>query len=105
MQVPYIYTCGKCAVAGDNNSISFLLSDGTNLFANLDIGATIDKEHLAPIGGTSFGTVPSGWTLAYVADFNGDGKADFLWRNAATGQMYMWFMNGSASAPPAPFDC
>ncbi|MBI5605785.1 MAG: SBBP repeat-containing protein [Deltaproteobacteria bacterium] len=27
-------------------------------------------------------------------DFNGDGKADILWQQAATGQLYLWFMDG-----------
>ena len=27
-------------------------------------------------------------------DFNGDGKADILWQHAATGQLYLWFMDG-----------
>ncbi|MBF0497885.1 MAG: VCBS repeat-containing protein [Deltaproteobacteria bacterium] len=27
-------------------------------------------------------------------DFNGDGKADVLWRNTITGEVYMWLMNG-----------
>src|SRR6267378_1219906 len=27
-------------------------------------------------------------------DFDGDGKADILWRNAVTGENYLWLMNG-----------
>jgi hypothetical protein len=30
-----------------------------------------------------------------VGDFNGDGKSDILWRNSTTGQVYIWFMNGT----------
>src|SRR5439155_1470272 len=29
-------------------------------------------------------------------DFDGDGKADILWRNSATGENYIYFMNGTA---------
>ncbi|MGH9423497.1 MAG: FG-GAP repeat domain-containing protein [Thermoanaerobaculia bacterium] len=29
-----------------------------------------------------------------VADLNGDGKADILWRNMTTGDVYTWLMNG-----------
>ncbi|KJU83273.1 conserved hypothetical protein, secreted [Candidatus Magnetobacterium bavaricum] len=30
------------------------------------------------------------------ADFNGDGKSDILWRDADTGQVVIWLMNGAA---------
>ncbi len=30
------------------------------------------------------------------SDFNGDGKSDLLWRNSATGEDVVWFMNGSS---------
>ena len=29
-----------------------------------------------------------------VADFNGDGNPDILWRNSETGQNMLWFMDG-----------
>ncbi|MBF0536921.1 MAG: VCBS repeat-containing protein [Nitrospirae bacterium] len=28
-------------------------------------------------------------------DFNGDGNSDLLWRNAVTGDVYIWFMSGT----------
>ena len=28
-----------------------------------------------------------------MADFNGDGKADLLWRNTSTGQLYVWYLD------------
>ena len=38
------------------------------------------------------------------ADFNGDGKADLLWRHALSGEMYVWLMNGAAiAASGSPF--
>jgi len=30
-----------------------------------------------------------------VGDFNGDGRADILWRNSSTGENYVWLMNGT----------
>ncbi len=44
---------------------------------------------------------------ARTPDFNGDKKPDLLWRNAASGDIYIWFMNGIARAgggylAPAP---
>ncbi len=33
---------------------------------------------------------------AFDYDFNGDGKSDILWRHAASGQNYLWLMNGKS---------
>jgi hypothetical protein len=39
------------------------------------------------------------WQVAGVGDFDGDGKADILWRSASTGQDYVFLMNGTAVQP------
>jgi hypothetical protein len=42
-------------------------------------------------------TVPDRkWQVAGVADFDGDGKHDILWRNDLTGQNYIYLMDGTA---------
>ncbi|MBF0292921.1 MAG: FG-GAP repeat protein, partial [Nitrospinae bacterium] len=41
-------------------------------------------------------TATTGWQIHGVGDFNGDGKADILWRNAESGATVVWFMNGAA---------
>jgi glucose/arabinose dehydrogenase/PKD repeat protein len=40
------------------------------------------------------GRVPLGWTVAAVADWNGDGQPDLVWQNTSTGQIGVWTMNG-----------
>ncbi len=35
------------------------------------------------------------WTLAGVADFNGDGKPDLLWRDSVSGADRIWQMDGT----------
>jgi hypothetical protein len=37
--------------------------------------------------------VPNDWHIQDVADFDGDGKTDILWRHDS-GQLYLWEMNG-----------
>ena len=38
------------------------------------------------------------WQVAGIGDFDGDGRADVLWRNSSTGENYMYLMNGTAIA-------
>jgi hypothetical protein len=38
------------------------------------------------------------WKVVALGDYNGDGKADLLWRNETTGEVYMMLMNGLAIA-------
>src|SRR5262249_20460742 len=38
------------------------------------------------------------WTVAGLGDFDGDHKTDLLWRQAGTGALVEWFMDGAQVA-------
>ena len=41
--------------------------------------------------------LPLAWQTAGVADVDGDGKADLIWRNSQSGDVAAWFMSGAPS--------
>jgi FG-GAP repeat len=43
--------------------------------------------------GINLGTIPIAYHIGGVADFNGDGKADLVLENTATGSRAIWFLN------------
>src|SRR5262245_920888 len=40
-------------------------------------------------------SVPLGWQSAGAGHFDGDGKADLVWRNGNTGAVAVWLMDGA----------
>src|SRR5947207_2356677 len=55
---------------------------------------------IASQGSVNFVDPTSGWQVQGIGDFDGDGKADILWRNALTGENYIFLMNGGRIAAP-----
>ncbi|HEY0996777.1 MAG TPA: FG-GAP-like repeat-containing protein [Gemmatimonadaceae bacterium] len=72
---------------------------------------TTGERGLWEMNGTAFtGTyrllypqlVPTQWDIAAAADMSGDGKADLVWQNTATGERGVWVMNNYTYASYAP---
>ncbi len=57
---------------------------------------TLSANLYFPRGTTATLMVNAAWKVTHVADFNGDRKADLLWRNDTTGETAIWLMNGTA---------
>jgi autotransporter-associated beta strand protein len=71
-------------------------SDGTVLIWTMLKSSGLTGGAVSGI--TNLGVVnPAAWSLSAVADYNGDGKADVLLRNA-NGGVYDWLMNGPGIA-------
>ena len=50
----------------------------------------------ASIASSGFpGSADLSWTIQGVGDFNGDGKADILWRHSS-GLVYIWLLDGTS---------
>jgi hypothetical protein len=60
-----------------------MLMDGANPQAIIGQGVIHTEPNLA-------------WKVVALGDYDGDGKADLLWRNESTGMVYMMLMNGLA---------
>jgi len=56
-------------------------------------GSTITSSGSVNSAGTAVNPDPS-WSVAGIGDFNNDGNADILWRDAS-GEVSVWLMNGS----------
>ena len=41
------------------------------------------------------------WQLRGLADFNGDGHVDLLWHHQTTGDVSVWYMNGTTATSTA----
>ena len=58
----------------------------------LDLGGGIHSNGLAFVG--------LQWQVEQAADFDGDGRADILWRNYGNGDVYLWTSSATGIARP-----
>jgi FG-GAP-like repeat len=75
--------------SGDNaiwllNGLTELSTDGSS------------RKFITPIADAS-------WQMITAADFNGDGRADVLWRNNVTGDNAVWFVDARNTNPQGRF--
>ncbi len=95
-------TSWKIVAAPDMNS------DGRSdiLWQNQKTGAVVRwtmKDRQVLQYGSAFATVSDlNWKIVGAADMNGDGHADIVWQNAATGQLTRWLMNDQAIIQNGP---
>ncbi|MGP1387511.1 MAG: beta strand repeat-containing protein, partial [Thainema sp.] len=47
-------------------------------------------------GGAPPAVAGASWRIEGIGDYDGDGQDDLVWRNSATGQNSVWFMNGTS---------
>jgi glutamine amidotransferase PdxT len=76
----------------NGDALPDLLFEHTNgqLYAWYLNGSTLSSStSLSP------GAVNPVWRVVSRDDFNGDKKADLLWQNTATGQVYLWYLDGA----------
>ena len=70
----------------DVGNIGVWLMSGTNATERRDV--TNEGNAMLILGS-------SGWSIKGTGDFNGDGKIDILWHHGASGQVLVWFLDGT----------
>jgi YD repeat-containing protein len=86
------------------------VGNATSATVTLASGATYHWQVRARNDEGTMEAADGWWSFALrrvSADFNGDSKADLLWRNYATGENRLWYMDGAtkvseAELPPLP---
>jgi len=86
---------GQDGLGGFRSDILWRHADGT-IYIWLMNGGNIQGQAI-------IGNPGADWSVADIADLDGDGRDDIVFRRAADGYMYLWFMNGLSIASATPF--
>jgi len=73
---------------GDDRADIYLVDDTTGLLYTYIVEA--DGISVNPGLSGSPVTIPAGWGINSIGDYNGDGRSDVLVQNAGTGTLYTW---------------
>ena len=77
------------------------------LFRNVNTGQTavtlMNGSHQKAATAFTDTQLDNHFEIAQISDFNGDGKADILFRDASSGSTLVAFMDGSHQAAPSAF--
>jgi len=79
-------------VPGTSSTITLRVSVGS---AALPSVTNIATANVADDGNALNDSVSDPTLIELSADFNSDGKPDILWRNTVTGEVVVWFMDGT----------
>jgi hypothetical protein len=74
--------------ATDNGGASFTESFTLNITDVNETSSVVTVSQRIP-------SINSNFEVGGIADFDGDGKADILWRNPSDGRNFLWGMDGS----------
>jgi len=70
-----------------------------NTFTSRHVLWFMDGPTVLPETGVLPAMPSADWHVVGTGDFDGDGRADLFWRDAATGQSRIWFMTGMSLVP------
>ena len=78
---------------GDGNADALWRNSDGTVAAWMMNGSVVASSGVANLGGVTIKPDAS-WSIAGTGDFDGDSRADILWRNS-DGTLVTWFMNGA----------
>jgi hypothetical protein len=100
------YTASQADLGWRVDGVGDLNGDGKSDIVWRKTGAGVDKGAVflwtmngtGLLGARYLDPISENWQVVELGDFNGDGKADVLWRNFGTGadvgKLYIWIMDG-----------